>query len=309
MTRFHSTYKALEYLVPESIDYVTFSLIGNYRGRSKIIKFLFIFIDYIYVVLRLFFSHCDLILVREYHTRALWVFKIIATFQKNKTVFLVVNHNIRNKEDYKNTQESLPKNLSLIMFDYEIPFPYIFHELPGQKFKLENKGEIRVGVLGAYRKEKRIEDVLEEIERVILEDHDCKFVLASNKNILTPEQSLKIQYIDTSSKNDYEYALDVIDICILPYGADYEFRTSGVVYDLIAKDIPIICTKDTLIISSLINNNKLGVVIASYANLVTEINNLVSEINLYKENIIKFKIYRNENIQRLYNKFFLKEEK
>jgi len=236
---FHSVYRFIYSAIPDDVEVIDMDLVGNSKsGRIK--GFSLAFFNYLYNALRLLCTRNKKIFIREYNNYALSL--IIFCSKVRKCVYyLNINHNVASLQQYMDLSDKLSRYTIIpVMFEYsdklnEPPawfFP-VFKSLEKKCVKKKNN-KIRVGVIGAYRKEKKIESILSLLYEVY--GGNCSkfdFILGSDVDCRFGDIGNAFSFIDTSLYSDYSRLMCELDVAIISYGENYFFRTSGVLSDVV----------------------------------------------------------------------------
>ncbi|HIF9221441.1 hypothetical protein WAX88_09190 [Photobacterium damselae subsp. damselae] len=218
------------------------------RSNNRFFNYILLFIDIFYIPIFSYFNYRkDYFFIREFNT-VTFVFSALIMFPLRKRVILNVNHNFQKATTSKLKLYSLKiiDFLGYRYFCFEAGFSPIAFDLPvlsvpflipQNSIKLRSKdfGKLKVGFVGAYRKEKKIEDILIELDTVY-SDVDVIPILGTNSvELLHDYEKRGWTTYNTSNCKMYEKAMNEIDILILNYNQDdYYYRHSGVLTDAIA---------------------------------------------------------------------------
>jgi hypothetical protein len=251
MSRFHATYDFLWAALPKKFEIIGLELTGNSNWNNVFAKYFLTFLDYFLVAWRLASTKNNFIFVREYNNFSYLFFELFARLFK-KRIYLNVNHNFKSEEAFNKKRAYLkPKSIFLVAPEYkgQSDSPKFFFPncnvspISIQKSVNEKKlkSRYKVGIIGAYRKEKNIEKLLDQICNFLQNEPDIlnkfEFVLGSDLDCRSETNSKFIEFCDTESFDGYQHLLRGLDVAILNYDSSYRFRSSGVLYDLINNGI------------------------------------------------------------------------
>lgn len=229
------------------------TLSSQYESKncSILFKMLLLCFDVFYIAFTCYrFNKKDFIFLREFNTVP-FIFTALLLYPIRKKVLLNVNHN------FQRANKSKLHLLSLVFFDY-LGFRYFCFESDLSSLDLKHKPILipflmsgteinissvgvnpKIGVVGAYRKEKGMELLLESLNTIRSDGFSLcdEFILGTDhKELLGHYQNKGWAVYDTTEYKYYTQALDSVDILIFNYlEDDYFYRHSGVITDAIAK--------------------------------------------------------------------------
>ncbi len=302
MSSFHSTYRFIYPLVPKDVEIIDLDLIGNSNAKSILAYFL-AFLNYVYIILRLLTSKNKKFLFREYNNYALPILNTLVRLRKIK-IWLIVNHNFYDQVSYEmNLIKYRDLRIEFLVFEYSKPGcdPVLFFPMNKLEFKtLAFSSEyIVVSIIGSYRKEKNIESTLDFIEQnynVLSKKYI--FFLGCDLDIRTGSQRNIIKYINTNNHSEFQKLINLTNIALFNYSSSYEFRTSGVLFDVISKGVfPIV--KSNIILSNQVSwPSKVGFTFETFDDLLHTMNMIDKAMlmELHHRNIVSYIEKRNINI-------------
>lgn len=278
MSRFHATYNYLDLLIPDDIEIIRLDLIGNSK-RGRVLHSLIIFVEYLYFTARILSSSRNRFIFREFHTKSIGFLVAIKILKGASDLYLIVNHNAVDRSKFISMRKRLEKyRIYLIQFESmpeSLPFPLAFDGSPPIK---TTSGLPVVTVLGSYRPEKAFESILGVLSAAVRDKSlYAQLVLASDRNIVAENDQSVTSFLDTKESDDYLLALKRSNVVILPYGKDYEYRTSGVLFDCISAGCTIALASDAVLMSDFIERENLGLSYEGAEDLVEKINRLIDE--------------------------------
>lgn len=109
-----------------------------------------------------------------------------------------------------------------------------------------------IGVIGYQRKEKKVDDLLEHVDKITIK-LNAKFVVGTpNLAILKTIKNPNCELIDTTNFKDYMRAIKTCDIVVFNYDSyDYYWRHSGIIAECVAEGKYVICPSFPLLRSQI----------------------------------------------------------
>lgn len=218
--------------------------------NNRFFNYFLLFLDIFYIPI---FSYLNYrkkyFFIREFNTVS-FVFSALIMLPFRRRVILNVNHNFQKATTSKLKFYALKfidflgyryfcfeANVSPIALNLPVlSVPFIISKKNSQP-KSKAFSKLKVGFVGSYRKEKKIEDILLELDK-IYSDIDITPILGTDSSeLLLDYEKRGWTTYNTSDYKMYEKAMNEIDILILNYNQDdYYYRHSGVLTDAIANE-------------------------------------------------------------------------
>jgi hypothetical protein len=192
-------------------------------------------------------SKKDFIFVREFISPLFCVSALIL-FPLRKKLLLNVNHNFQRFEhrmihrlaikfidylgysffnfEYKNTPFNLQNKV--------VSIPFLLQNI---NLPIANKEQPIIGIIGAFRKEKQMEEILSDLLDLHNKKNNFDLLFACDDQIILDSfKNCNVSLINTLSFENYNMAINSVDILVFNYSElDYKFRHSGVITDSICK--------------------------------------------------------------------------
>lgn len=220
----------------------------HFKKMFSKLRFIFLIWDVFYIPYSAYRkSNNDFIFLREFISPLLCISAILM-FPIRKKLLLNVNHNFQRYEHRLIHRLSIKfidiLGYSFFMFEYEntpfhlrnkiISIPFLLEDI---KLPSGKKTIPTIGIVGAYREEKGMEELLRTLLKIHKKVGGFDMVFACDKQaILDVYQNDNITLINTLSFERYNDAINTVDILVFNYSElDYKIRHSGVITDSIFK--------------------------------------------------------------------------
>ena len=193
-----------------------------------------------------------------------------------------------------------------------LPVPVFKNKLTIKK-KVKRVGPLNVGFLGVTRKEKGFEHLPKIIKLFNLQrkrtEQEVNFVIQINKNYPSdlettvkhlkgmekkPEPVSRLILVNGPlNQFDYLTTLAGLDIMLMPYiSKKYKNSTSGLLFEALENNIPVVCGKKTWAGEIVIDAKKEGMLIGECFSSINEIpcliEKLILDLDRYKESIFEY---------------------
>jgi hypothetical protein len=280
----------------------------HFQKQLSKLRFIFLIWDIFYIPFAAYKQkNKDFIFLREFIS-PLFCISAIFLFPLRKKMLLNVNHN------FQRFEHRLIHRLSIKFIDF-LGYSFFMFEYDKTPFNLRNKvisipfllNDIKVpttkaikptiGIVGAYREEKKMEELLSTLLSIHKKSDDFDVVFAcDNQAVLDIYLNEDITLINTLSFDNYNTAINSVDILIFNYNElDYKIRHSGVITDSIFKGKIVIAPDYPIFHSQLTTPERVGFNFKSLDSLNTNVVDAIEFYNLpnFQEKFIKYFEYRN----------------
>jgi len=218
------------------------------KGYSQKLRFFMSLWDVFYVPFAAYkLSKKDFIFLREFIS-PLFCISAIILFPLRKKLLLNVNHNLQRFEHRIIHRLSIKfidlLGYSFFVFEYNntpfnlkhkiVSIPFLLQDI---KLPIAEKEPPTIGIVGGFRKEKKMEEILAGLLTLNKENNNFNILFAcDDQKVLDANQNNNVLLINTKSIENYNIAINSVDILVFNYSElDYKIRHSGVITDSISK--------------------------------------------------------------------------
>lgn len=268
------------------------------------LNFIILFVDAFYILVKCYKSimKYDFIFMREFNTIpfSLFAFFLIPI---RKKVLLNVNHN------FQRASTSSFHRCAILFLDF-LGFRFFCFEDSTVPFKLKNKiieipflisssqqmtttnfstntntntNTNTIGVVGAIRSEKNIQELLVILDQLRSDFPNVNFMLGTDDLVLNKiYQDKGWITLDTTTYNGYISAINKSDILIFNYSENaYRYRHSGVITDAIINNKIVIVPSYPYFVKQITNPVNVGISFSTYDELDSAIQDAIKLANCY----------------------------
>jgi glycosyltransferase involved in cell wall biosynthesis len=276
----------------------------HFKGYLSKLRFLLLLWDVFYIPFAAYkLWNKDFIFLREF-TSPLFCISGILLFPLRKKLLLNVNHNLQRFE------HRILHRLSIKFIDF-LGFSFFIFEYKKTPFNLQNqvvsipfrlqdiklpiskKTKPTIGIIGAFRKEKQMEKILNSLLTLNKKTNDFNVLFAcDNQRVLDSYNSYNVSLLNTRCFDNYNAAINSVDILIFNYNElDYKIRHSGVLTDAIFRGKIVIAPDYPLFREQLSTPERIGFTFRNLDSLEESVNDAID-------------FYHSPNIQDVYSKYF-----
>jgi glycosyltransferase involved in cell wall biosynthesis len=276
----------------------------RFTGYLRKVRFLVSLWDVFYIPFAAYkLLKNDFIFLREF-VSPLFCISALILFPIRKKMLLNVNHNFQRFEHRIIHRLSIKfidfLGYSFFIFEYDhTPFNLknnvisIPFQLQDIKLPKADKAQPTIGIVGAFRKEKNMEEILASLLKLNTQKNIFEVLFAcDDQKVLDAYKNCNVTLINTNSFENYNAAINSVDILVFNYSEfDYKIRHSGVITDSICRGKIVVAPDFPIFQNQLSTPERVGFNFKNFDSLEKSLNDAID-------------LYYSANLQDRYNKYF-----